>query len=396
MKLSALLYGSLLAGIPNVVNAWLPAGKIRGVNLGGLFVIEPWMMQDEWNLMGCGGQRSEFDCVARLGQAQANAAFQAHWNRWITQADINEIKSLGLNTIRIPVGYWIYEDIVYRDSERFPQGGFQYLERVCGWARAAGLYVIIDLHGAPGAQLANQPFTGQYAPTPGFYVDYQYERAYRWAEWITNIIHTNSNFWSVGTIQLVNEPSTNPVYPSLVQTFYPTAFSRIRAVEARLGTARADYVHIQMMNQKWGAGDPNANLPDKYFAFYDDHHYVKWTGGVPLTRDGYMRHSCTDSRSGNWPVVTGEWSISVADSVEWGNSELSITSSGAVEWYRRWWGAQFLSYEKIDGWIYWTWKVNWIGGRNDWRWGYQQGVQAGVIPRNPQDVYSWNVCAGYT
>jgi len=36
-----------------------------------------------------------------------------------------------------------------------------------------------------------------------------------------------------------------------------------------------------------------------------------------------MRHSRTDSPSGNWPVITGEWGLSVADSAEW-DSELLI------------------------------------------------------------------------
>lgn len=98
--------------------------------------------------MGCGGQKTEFDCVLKLGQAGANAAFKKHWSSWITKNDITEIASLRLNTVRIPLGYWIYEAIVYADSEHFPQGGFTYLERICGWAKDAGLYIILDLHGA--------------------------------------------------------------------------------------------------------------------------------------------------------------------------------------------------------------------------------------------------------
>jgi hypothetical protein len=127
---------------------WLPdTPKIRGVNLGSLFIIEPWMARDAWNAMGCRDHESEFDCMRALGQARGNAAFQSHWDWWITQDDIRQIASLGLNTIRIPVGYWMREDIVYRDSEWFPQGGFPFLERVCKWAAELGLYIIIDLHG---------------------------------------------------------------------------------------------------------------------------------------------------------------------------------------------------------------------------------------------------------
>ena len=141
---------------------WLPAsGKIRGVNLGSLFIFEPWLASTEWSNMGCGSYNSEFDCVSALGQSQANAVFQNHWNTWITQGDISQMQSYGLNTIRIPVGYWMMESIVYSDSEHFPQGGLQYLERLCGWASDVGFYIIIDLHGAPGAQVAQNPDTGQ-------------------------------------------------------------------------------------------------------------------------------------------------------------------------------------------------------------------------------------------
>ena len=141
---------------------WLPAsGKIRGVNMGSLFVFEPWMASTEWSNMGCGSYASEFDCVSGLGQSQANSVFQSHWGSWITQSDISQMQSYGLNTIRIPVGYWMDESIVYADSEHFPQGGLSYLSQLCGWASDAGFYIIIDMHGAPGAQVATNADTGQ-------------------------------------------------------------------------------------------------------------------------------------------------------------------------------------------------------------------------------------------
>jgi aryl-phospho-beta-D-glucosidase BglC (GH1 family) len=139
----------------------LPSGKIRGVNMGSLFVIEPWLASTEWSSMGCGKYKSEFDCVSALGQTQANSVFQKHWGSWITQSDISQMKSHGLNAIRIPVGYWMDESLVHSNSEHFPQGGLSYLSKLCGWASDAGFYIIIDMHGAPGAQVANNPDTGQ-------------------------------------------------------------------------------------------------------------------------------------------------------------------------------------------------------------------------------------------
>lgn len=143
---------------------WLPeasSGKIRGVNLGSMFVFEPWIAESAWSDMGCGAYQSEFDCVSGLGQTAANAAFQSHWASWITQTDIQQMASYGLNTIRIPIGYWMDESIPFAGNEWFPQGGISYLEQVCEWAAEEGFYIIIDLHGAPGAQVADNPDTGQ-------------------------------------------------------------------------------------------------------------------------------------------------------------------------------------------------------------------------------------------
>lgn len=100
--------------------AWWPGHKIRGVNLGSLFVFEPWIATTEWSNIGCGGQESEFDCVMNTGQQRSNEAFQRHWDSWITESDLDEMMSYGINTIRVPLGYWIQEELVY-DSEHFPR-----------------------------------------------------------------------------------------------------------------------------------------------------------------------------------------------------------------------------------------------------------------------------------
>jgi len=156
------LFNNTFLGGDSTSKRWLQAsGKVRGVNMGSLFVFEPWIAETEWANMGCSGQASEFDCVSHLGQAQANSAFQNHWDSWITQADIAQMQGYGLNAIRVPVGYWMMESLVYADSEHFPQGGITYLERLCGWASDAGFYIIIDLHGAPGAQQPGNSDTGQ-------------------------------------------------------------------------------------------------------------------------------------------------------------------------------------------------------------------------------------------
>ncbi|KAL2641630.1 hypothetical protein R1flu_009217 [Riccia fluitans] len=396
MKISLFLCITLLAVAP-AARAWLPyQNPIRGVNLGGLFVSEQWMMNDQWNSIGCGGQNDEWQCVVALGQDRANAAFKKHWSTWITKADITEIASYGLNTVRIPLGFWMKEDLV-RSDEHFPKGGFPYLEQVCKWARDAGLYIILDLHAGPGGQDKNQQFTGHSVGYPGFYNSGNYERAYKFLEWITEIRHTNDNFANVGAIEVMNEPrpQADSERNSMLNEYYPNAYNRIRAVEDRLGITPNNRLHIQFMDTRWGEGNPVQHWGSApYFSLFDDHKYLHWDNGVPATRRDYLFHSCYDdvgagSNGGNKPLIVGEWSLSPRDE---NNAAFDINAPDAISWYGQWFATQLKDYEKQRGWVFWSWKTNWIGGRNDWRWGYQQAVKAGVVSKNIDAVVTANVC----
>ena len=93
---------------------------IRGVSLGSLFLFEPWIDQDEWSRIGCNGAQAEKQCGEQLGQGGVNKAFEQHWSSFYTQQDFQDMTSYGLNTIRVPVGFWMYEQSVNK-GEIFPQ-----------------------------------------------------------------------------------------------------------------------------------------------------------------------------------------------------------------------------------------------------------------------------------
>ncbi|KAK3940397.1 endo-beta-1,6-glucanase [Diplogelasinospora grovesii] len=376
---------------------WLPAsGKIRGVNLGSLFVYEPWIASNTWtNTMQCtgSGYNSEFDCMTKLGAGTGDATFQKHWNTWVTAADFDEMISYGLNTVRIPLGYWMDEGIVYWDSEHFPRGGADVLRTVCGWASDRGMYIILDMHGAPGAQVAQNSFTGQFASSPGFYQDYQFNRATSFLSWLRRFVHDNNEMRNVGMIEVVNEPLQNQGSQTqyMRQTYYPAAYNAIRSTEQSLGITPNNYVHVQFMNTYWGSGNPQQYLSNNYFAAYDDHRYLKWSPDASdVSHAGYLRVSCHDNRSGpDSPTIVGEFSLSVPDNVQW-NSDWAPSNN--VAFYKQWFAAQVMSYETYAmGWVFWTWKSE-LG---DYRWSYRDAVAAGVIPRDLNSIASSGACNGY-
>jgi hypothetical protein len=100
---------------------------------------------------------------------------------------------------------------------------------------------------------------------------------------------------------------------------------------------------------------------------------------------------CSDNR-GSGDILIGECSIAVAKAVR-DNDEFGLDGSAEQkEWYRGYWGAQAETFEKSGGWIFWTWKCNWMNGINDWRWCYQSAVAAGVIPQDAASASSLSAC----
>ena len=72
-------------------------------------------------------------------------------DNYITRADISFIARQGANTIRLPFNYRLFTDEDYMGRSR-EQDGFARIDSVVNWCRAAGLYLILDMHDCPGGQ----------------------------------------------------------------------------------------------------------------------------------------------------------------------------------------------------------------------------------------------------
>ena len=121
------------------------AGKpllIRATNLGNWLVPEGYMWLFE------GGPQSPGEIRAfvleLLGPEGAAAFWQKYRENYITRDDVDLLHRAGFNAIRVPLHYNLFES---DDAE-----GFRLLDRLIAWSRAENLYVILDLHAAPGGQ----------------------------------------------------------------------------------------------------------------------------------------------------------------------------------------------------------------------------------------------------
>ena len=141
-----------------------PAGKpvvLKGCNLGNWLILESWMFG---GTLQSGGenfhdQASLFRTLdSRFGKERSRSLMNAFRDSYITSRDFDAIKTFGFNVVRVPFDYRLLQDDDQPTELR--ADAFQWLDRALDLAEAAGVYVILDMHGVPGGQ-SGQDHTGE-------------------------------------------------------------------------------------------------------------------------------------------------------------------------------------------------------------------------------------------
>jgi endoglucanase len=146
---------------------------IKGINLGNWLVPEGYMFKFKHALSPMEIGALFDDLLGRDGAAKFWTKFR---DVYIAKDDINFIKKVGFNTVRVPLDWRLFVgpgDSV-EASDRLDGEGWALLDRLVQWCHAAGLRVIVDLHAAPGGQTGVNHDNGPGFPLT-FYVP-QYRR----------------------------------------------------------------------------------------------------------------------------------------------------------------------------------------------------------------------------
>lgn len=121
---------------------------IKGTNLGNWLVPEGYMFK----FQSANSPRLINETITELIGPDATKTFwKKYLDVYITQDDIHYLKSIGVNSVRVPFNYRLFTNENYmgdNDSTR----GFKYFDKVIQWCKAEGIYVLLDMHCAPGGQ----------------------------------------------------------------------------------------------------------------------------------------------------------------------------------------------------------------------------------------------------
>ena len=130
---------------------------LKGVNLGNWLLWETWMgfvpeYTEDW---------AYYDTLQvfldRFGEEKTSEIVKIFEDNFITENDIAQIEKLGFNCVRVPFWYrnFMTEDLQWLSENHNYNRGFQKLDWLIETCEKYGIYVILDLHGAPGGQSKN-------------------------------------------------------------------------------------------------------------------------------------------------------------------------------------------------------------------------------------------------
>jgi endoglucanase len=119
---------------------------LRGVGLGGWLLPEGYM----WRFPNQGDRPRKIEkvIVSLIGEEDANLFWQNYYENYITTKDIDKIADDGFNSIRIPL-HWRF---LLNDKHEINEKHWQLLDDIIDHCALRKVYVILDLHGAPGGQ----------------------------------------------------------------------------------------------------------------------------------------------------------------------------------------------------------------------------------------------------
>jgi glucan 1,3-beta-glucosidase len=283
-----------------IVNSQGEPVLLRGCNLGNWLLLEMWMMEmwraddpkDHWEV--------EELFKARFGETERNRLLDLWRENWIKPRDFEIIKSWGFNVVRVPFYYGMLEDDTAPGKVR--DEGFHWLDRAVDMAAKAGLYVILDMHGAPGGQSMDHS-TGHSGQNKLWQPENRQRAVSLWKQ----IAQRYSENSAVAAYELLNEPygaSSDKVLAGTMDEL----IRAVREVDRRhiifcSGSLRGTVTYGPPVSHGW------ENVG------YTEHFYPGLYGGVPALEthakflSTNLRRQTELMHTWNAPFLVGEFNV---------------------------------------------------------------------------------------
>jgi len=193
----------------NIINDKGENIQLRGLGLGG------WMLQEGYMLKTAdfaGPQYKIKEKIAELiGEDGMNEFYKAYLKNGITRQDIDFLKKVGFNSIRLPMHYNLYTLPIEKESKKgentWLEEGFKMTDDLLKWCADNKMYLILDLHAAPGGQGNDVNISDNDKSKPSLWESEENQKK-TIALWKKLAERYKNSPW-IGGYDLINEPNIN-------------------------------------------------------------------------------------------------------------------------------------------------------------------------------------------
>lgn len=143
---------------------------LKGIGLGGYMLQEGYM----FGLSNLGQQHKIREKITNLVGEKETERFYDKWlHNFIQKADVDSLAAWGFNSIRLPMHYNLYTLPVDKEPVKgkntWLSKGFTLTDSLLSWCKQNHIYLILDLHAAPGGQGNDLPISDRYPNQPSLW-----------------------------------------------------------------------------------------------------------------------------------------------------------------------------------------------------------------------------------
>jgi endoglucanase len=307
---------NLLAGDKKVL--------LRGFGLGGWFLPEGYM----WKLYNkCDRPRKMEAMIERLcGLDYADAFWKRYLDDYITEEDIRMIALEGFNSVRLPIN----ARHLYREENHIlviiPEM-IARIDQLIDWCRRYHIYVVLDMHGAPGGQ-TGQNIDDSEADLPALFMEQKHEEEliFLWRELAIRYCEEPI----VAGYDLLNEPLPNwfsqynhqvlPLYRRLIETIREHDKNHVIILEG------VHWATEFSVFEDFTKEEAAANIMLQFHKYWNNPDYESMEGVISL------------ARKFNVPLFLGE---SGENNCDWYTTIFPLCEQHNISW-------SFWSYKKME------------------------------------------------
>ena len=310
--------GFLKTSGKSIINEQSEEIILKGMGLGG------WMLQEGYMLQTSSFASPQHEIRAAIEELIGRANTDVFYDAWLLnhlrRADIDSLAAWGFNSIRLPMHYNLYtlpiEDEPVTGVNTWLNRGFEMTDSLLSWCAANNMYLILDLHAAPGGQGYDKAISDYDDTKPSLWESVD-NRNKTIALWRKLAEHYADEPW-IGGYDLLNETNWNLSNNAMLKILYTDITNTIREVDTN---------HIIFIEGNWFANDFTGLTPP-----WDDNMAYSFHKYWSYNKQSDIQWMLNIRNQFNVPIWCGE---SGENSNAWFSDAIRLFEQNKIGW--AWW-----------------------------------------------------------